>query len=125
LGRLITNVARIVLDQRGWGNSVAPDGRYDIAAMADDVEVIAHKFGLKHYALVGHSMGGKVAQIVAARKPQGLVGLMLIAPAPPTPMPVPKEQRAAMLDSYARAKARCRRFPCWPAGHCHQSSKSA
>ena len=90
----------IVLDQRGWGNSVAPDGRYDLAAMAEDVEVIGHKFGLKRYAMVGHSMGGKVAQIVAARKPQGLAGLMLIAPAPPTPMPVPKEQRAAMLDSY-------------------------
>jgi pimeloyl-ACP methyl ester carboxylesterase len=40
--------------------------------MAEDVEVIGHKFKLKRYALVGHSMWGKVAQIVAARKPQGL-----------------------------------------------------
>ena len=69
--------------------------------MADDVEAVAHAFGLKRYALVGHSMGGKVAQIVAARSPVGLVGLVLIAPAPPTPMPERQEQRAAMLESYA------------------------
>lgn len=37
----------IVLDQRGWGNSVATDGRYGLAAMADDVEAVAHTFGLK------------------------------------------------------------------------------
>ncbi|MBV8105837.1 MAG: alpha/beta hydrolase [Hyphomicrobiales bacterium] len=61
----------IVLDQRGWGASVATDGRYDLAAMADDVEAVAQTFGLKRYALVGHSMGGKVAQIVAARRPAG------------------------------------------------------
>jgi len=28
------------------------------------------------------------------------LGLVLVAPAPPTPMRVPQAQRAAMLDSY-------------------------
>ena len=90
----------VALDQRGWGNSVVTDGRYDLATMADDVEAVAHSLGLRRYALVGHSMGGKVAQIVAARRPTGLLGLVLIAPAPPTPMPVTEEQRVAMLGSY-------------------------
>lgn len=90
----------IVLDQRGWGYSVAADGRYDLAAMADDVEAVACALGLQRFVLVGHSMGGKVAQIVAARAPAGLLGLILIAPAPPTPMPVPEAQRMAMLASY-------------------------
>jgi pimeloyl-ACP methyl ester carboxylesterase len=45
-------------------------------------------------------MGGKVAQIVAARRPKELVGLALIAPAPPTPMPVPEAVRDGMLQSY-------------------------
>jgi pimeloyl-ACP methyl ester carboxylesterase len=90
----------LVLDQRGWGDSIATDERYDLAAMADDVEAVVQKFGLKCYVLVGHSMGGKVAQIVAARSPAGLAGLVLVAPAPPTPMPVPEERRAAMLESY-------------------------
>jgi len=90
----------IALDQRGWGGSVATDGRYDLGAMADDAEAVARALGLKRYVLVGHSMGGKVAQIVAKRRPEGLLGLVLVAPAPPTPMPVPQAQRAAMLDSY-------------------------
>jgi 3-oxoadipate enol-lactonase len=88
----------IALDQRGWGASTAMDGRYDLPAMADDVEAVTRHLGLGRYALVGHSMGGKVAQIVAARRPKELVGLVLIAPAPP--MPVPEAVRAGMLQSY-------------------------
>lgn len=34
---------------------------------------------------MGHSMGGKVAQSLAARRPVGLRGLVLVAPATPTP----------------------------------------
>jgi pimeloyl-ACP methyl ester carboxylesterase len=94
----------IALDQRGWGDSVITDGRYDLAAMADDVEAVGQILGLREYVLVGHSMGGKVAQIVAARQPEELAGLVLVAPAPPTPMPVPEAQRAAMLESYGSRK---------------------
>jgi pimeloyl-ACP methyl ester carboxylesterase len=90
----------VAVDQRGWGDSIATDGRYDLAVMADDAQAVIESLGLQRYVLVGHSMGGKVAQIVAARLPAGLLGLVLVAPAPPTPMPVPEAQRAAMLDSY-------------------------
>jgi pimeloyl-ACP methyl ester carboxylesterase len=90
----------VAVDQRGWGESIATDGRYDLAAMADDVQGIVAALGLQRYVLVGHSMGGKVAQIVAAKRPASLLGLVLVAPAPPTPMPVPEPQRGAMLASY-------------------------
>jgi pimeloyl-ACP methyl ester carboxylesterase len=98
--RLAGKARCIALDQRGWGGSVARDGRYTLAAMADDVEAVAQRLGLSGFVLVGHSMGGKVAQIVAGRRPRGLAGLVLVAPAPPTPMPAPEAQRAAMLASY-------------------------
>ena len=90
----------VAVDQRGWGDSIATDGRYDLAAMADDVQGVVAALGLERYVLVGHSMGGKVAQIVAARRPASLLGVVLVAPAPPTPMPVPEAQRGAMLASY-------------------------
>ena len=94
------NPRAIALNQRGWGGSVVTDGRYDLAAMADDTQAVTSAIGLKRYVLVGHSMGGKVAQIIAARRPEGLAGMVLVAPAPPTSMPVPQEQRATMLESY-------------------------
>jgi pimeloyl-ACP methyl ester carboxylesterase len=52
------------------------------------------------YVLVGHSMGGKLGQIVAARRPKELVGVVLVAPSRSTPMPVPEAVRAIMLQSY-------------------------
>ena len=75
----------VAIDQRGWGRSIVTDGRYDLSAMADDVEAIVSGLNLSRYVLVGHSMGGKVAQIVAVRRPNALSGLVLVAPAPPAP----------------------------------------
>ena len=93
-------VHKVVLDQRGWGGSRAMDGRYDLDALADDVTDVVGALGIERYMVVGHSMGGKVAQILAGRRPKGLAGLVLVAPAPPAPMQVPAEMRAGMLESY-------------------------
>src|SRR5262249_45276330 len=79
---------------------IATDGRCDLAAMADDVQGVIGAVGLQRFVLVGHAMGGKVAQIVAARRPASLQGLVLVAPAPPAPMPIPEAQRGAMEASY-------------------------
>ena len=100
IAMLEPDVRCVALDQRGWGRSSALDGRYDLDAMADDVEDVVAALGLKQYALIGHSMGGKVAQIVAARGASPLARLVLIAPAPPEAMPVSAQQRASMLASY-------------------------
>jgi pimeloyl-ACP methyl ester carboxylesterase len=75
----------VVYDQRGWGAARDLPGPYGIDQLADDVIDVVRELGIGRYALVGHSMGGKVAQLAASRKPEGLVGLVLIAPAPPRP----------------------------------------
>lgn len=90
----------VALDQRGWGGSRSTDGRYDVEALAEDVIALSAALGIGRYVLVGHSMGGKVAQLAAGRRPAGLAGLVLVAPAPPTPMAVPLEVRSGMLASY-------------------------
>jgi 3-oxoadipate enol-lactonase len=59
IGRLGGEPLAIVLNQRGWGGSVATDGRYDLHAMANDIEAVVRLLGLKRYMIVGHSMGGK------------------------------------------------------------------
>ena len=102
---LLRDEARCVaVNQRGWGGSLATDGRYDLAAMADDVIQVMDRLDLRRVVLVGHSMGGKVAQMIAKSGPERIAGLVLVAPAPPTPMPVSAEVRAGMLQSYGSAE---------------------
>jgi 3-oxoadipate enol-lactonase len=55
---------------------------------------------LRRYVIVGHSMGGKTAQLLASRRPAGLTGLVLVAPSPASPTVLPKEQREALLHAY-------------------------
>jgi pimeloyl-ACP methyl ester carboxylesterase len=98
IARLSSASAVVSYDQRGWGAARALPGPYGIDQLADDVLDVAGQLGLGRYMLVGHSMGGKVAQLVAARRPEGLAGLVLIAPAPPRPV---VDARAAEALSHA------------------------
>lgn len=69
----------LVLDNRGHGRSPAPrDGSaYSINVMATDVEALAAHVGFDRYHLVGHSMGGAIAQEIALRSPNNLLSLTL------------------------------------------------
>jgi pimeloyl-ACP methyl ester carboxylesterase len=75
----------VVYDQRGWGAARDLPGPYGISQLADDVLDVIRELGIGRYVLVGHSMGGKVAQLAASRNLEGLGGVVLIAPAPPRP----------------------------------------
>ncbi|MEV5754335.1 alpha/beta hydrolase [Actinoallomurus sp. NPDC052308] len=82
-------------DQRGWGSSRRLPGPYDLDRLADDALEVVAGLGLERYVLVGHSMGGKVSQLVAGRRPSGAAGVVLVALAPPRPpaMVTPEYQR--------------------------------
>lgn len=85
MDRLPAGRETVRFDQRGWGASRSLPGPYDLDRLADDLIDVVRGAGLERYVLVGHSMGGKVAQLAAARRPEGLVGLALLAPGPPQP----------------------------------------
>jgi pimeloyl-ACP methyl ester carboxylesterase len=95
------DVRTAAIDQRGWGGSDAPDDGYALADLADDAAGVIQALALDHYILVGHSMGGKVAQLLASRRPAGLDGLVLVAPSPPTPLGLPLAVRQGMVEAYA------------------------
>jgi pimeloyl-ACP methyl ester carboxylesterase len=90
----------IATDHRGWGESDTPAEGYAIADLANDAQGVIEAMNLPRYVLVGHSMGGKVAQLLASRRPRGLEGVVLVAPSPPSPTMLPDEQRAAMSHAY-------------------------
>lgn len=91
----------LAMDHRGWGESDAPASGYGLADLADDAQGLIEALELHRYVLIGHSMGGKVAQLMASRRPHGLAGLVLVAPSPPQPMAMPAEAREAMAKVYA------------------------
>lgn len=90
----------IATDHRGWGESDAGNGDYSIDTLAVDAQGVIDALGLKRYVLVGHSMGGKVAQLMASRQPEGLIGAVLVAPGSPSPSGIPEEQRKFISHAY-------------------------
>ncbi len=75
----------LTVDLRGWSRSSDLPGPYTLRQLADDTLAVVADAGVEDYVLVGHSMGGKVAQLVAAVRPVGLRGLVLVASGPATP----------------------------------------
>ncbi len=97
----------IAPDLRGFGASDAPATGYTVGDYADDVAGLIGLMGLARYTLVGHSMGGKIALALAARRPPGLDALLLLAPSPPTPEPFAAGERIRQVASHGdRAAAR-------------------
>src|SRR5438270_289764 len=70
----------VVPDLRGHGESAAPAGTaaYGLATFASDVVALADAQGWPRFSLLGHSMGGMVAQLVALARPQRLDSLVLM-----------------------------------------------
>jgi pimeloyl-ACP methyl ester carboxylesterase len=69
----------LALDQRGHGDSEpAPDDDYRVATMADDVAAFAGSLRLDRFALVGHSMGGRIAIKYAADHAAHLERLVIV-----------------------------------------------
>lgn len=65
-------------DKRGHGLSDCPPGPWTIADLADDLAGILDARGIRDAAVVGLSVGGLVAQALAARRPD-LVRLLVLS----------------------------------------------
>ncbi|CAN5667025.1 alpha/beta hydrolase [soil metagenome] len=84
----------VALDLRGHGASSWP-GNYSFELMRDDVIGVLDDLGLENVIVVGHSMGGVVAYLMAQAQPSRISGLVVEDVAPPFPRTRPVPERPA------------------------------
>ncbi len=68
----------IMPDARGHGRSSVPDHGYRYEDLANDVVGLIEALRLEHPILIGHSMGGMTAAVVASRNP-GILRCLILA----------------------------------------------
>ncbi|MFD4630821.1 alpha/beta fold hydrolase [Streptomyces sp. NPDC058284] len=91
----------LTVDFRGWGRSSDMTGPYTLRRFADDTLAVIADAGLTDYLLVGHSMGGKVAQLIAATRPAALRGIILVGSGPAKPAAqITPEYRETLSHAY-------------------------
>ncbi|MEV6046731.1 alpha/beta fold hydrolase [Streptomyces xanthochromogenes] len=91
----------LTLDFRGWGRSSSLSGPCTLRRLTEDTLAVIADAGVCDYVLVGHSMGGKVAQLIAATRPAGLRGIVLVGTAPAKPAAgITLEYREALSHAY-------------------------
>jgi pimeloyl-ACP methyl ester carboxylesterase len=100
VAQLQSKFTTVAYDARGWGRSDKRAAGYRLSDLADEALSLIERLGVKTYVLVGHSLGGKISQLVASRNPRGLKGLVLVAPAPPSPLRFTDEAREIQIHVY-------------------------
>ena len=81
VGRFAEHFRVLAVDLRGHGDSDWP-GSYSFQSMADDVLGLLDHLGFAEVTLLGHSMGGSVAYLLAEQSPRRIQRL-IVEDAPP------------------------------------------
>ena len=88
-----------MFDFRGCGLSDRPPEGHDLEGYAGDLRAALAAAG-ESVTLVAHSMGGKLAQYIAAERPANLSRLILIAPGAAKATRFPEKHRTMTLEAY-------------------------
>jgi pimeloyl-ACP methyl ester carboxylesterase len=108
LGGLSAHRSLLLLDLRGTGESEVPADptSYRCDRLVDDVEALRAHLGRDRIDLLGHSAGGTVAVLYAARYPDRIGRLALVTPSP-------RAVGLEITDSDRRQVAELRRGEAW------------
>lgn len=102
-------------DYQGHGTRLDEGGDYSIRGIGQDMIKAVDSLGWTSYAVVGHSMGGKVAQYLLAAdagRANTMVGVM---PVMPGPLVLDEDTRQMMLSSVGDGSVRAGIFQ-WSTG---------
>jgi pimeloyl-ACP methyl ester carboxylesterase len=101
VGAMAPRFEMIRFDNRGTGGSDRPEEPYSLEVMADEAVGILDAVGRGRAHVVGVSMGGMIAQLVALRQPRCVDKLVLLSTTPgaaQTTPPSPAAMAALMPD---------------------------
>lgn len=91
LERLASSFRLVAMDNRGTGSSDPASEPFAMADLADDAVAVLDECGLERAHVLGHSMGAVIAQVLAARAPERVGGLVLCSASPGQRMGVAPE----------------------------------
>ena len=108
---LARHVQVILFDNRGVGQTEKPPGPYSAEMMAEDTAGLLEALGIERAAVMGHSMGGFVAQALALSRPQMVDALILASTnfGGPNHVPITQEAMAVLSDTSGDMVERFRR----------------
>lgn len=86
-----TTRSTVTVDYRGTGGSGKPDMPYSTRLLADDVRAVLDELGIERADVYGTSMGGRVAQWLAADQPHRVRSLVLGCTSPGGPHAVERD----------------------------------
>ncbi|MFF4590798.1 alpha/beta fold hydrolase [Streptomyces sp. NPDC001388] len=92
-----------LVDLRGYGGARDLGGTYSTAEAAADLVALADRLGWERFSVVGHSMGGAVAQRLLAQAPHRLRRLVGVSPVPASGLALPPEQWELFADAAHKA----------------------
>src|SRR3990172_2252348 len=90
----------VSMDHRGHGHADKPTEPedYSLELMAEDAYGLLEHLGIEECYVVGHSMGGVVAQILALNHPEPVRALVLVDTAAEVPDGFHPQERARLLE---------------------------
>ncbi len=89
----------IVPDLRGAGGSGAGAESFELSDYVEDVRAVVEDAGAASFGLVGHSMGGQIAQLFAATYPERVNRMALLCSVPASGIELPEEADALFFNS--------------------------
>ena len=83
LASLLPHVVTVSLDNRGCGETVSESSDFSLDDMVKDAfaagQFVAQKYGLSRFSVLGISMGGMIAQVLASQNSGAVVRLVLVS----------------------------------------------
>lgn len=101
-----TSFQYALVDLRGYGRAADAPGSYTTGEAALDLVELADRLGWDRFSVVGHSMGGAVAQRLLSVAPHRLRRIVGVSPVPASGLALPPEQWELFADAAHRAENR-------------------